>query len=166
MVKPRKKSSFHSVAHLIKKVTGNLVDHPNSKAHRLIKDWRRAVGDHVARHTEPVRLENGVLHVRVEHSVWMANLTFMKPQILQTLKKNYPQEKISDIRFREESLRSKPTTNAKKTVPSLPPAMGSEKKQAEHIVAQVQDPDLKALLGSLYESHLVRKRIDPGFNNS
>ncbi|MBF0444730.1 MAG: DUF721 domain-containing protein [Magnetococcales bacterium] len=163
MAKQRKQSGFHSVAHLIKKVTGHLVEHPNSKAHLLWRYWRRAVGDHIARHTEPIRLENGVLHVRVEHSVWMANLAFMKPQILMTLQKSYPQGKISDLRFREESLKSKPAAEAKKTVPSLPPAIKSEQQQAKLIVAKVQDPDLKVLLGRLYESHLVRKRTDPDF---
>ncbi|MBF0193304.1 MAG: DUF721 domain-containing protein [Magnetococcales bacterium] len=166
MAKPRKKGSFHSVAHLIKKVTGHMVEHPNSKAHLLWRDWRRAVGDHVAKHTEPVRLENGVLHVRVEHSVWMANLAFMKPQILQTLQKSYTKEKITDLRFREESLRSKPTAEVKKTAPTLPPAMGVEQQQAKQVVSQVQDPDLKALLGRLYESHLVRKRTDPDFDKN
>jgi hypothetical protein len=164
MAKIRKKSSFQSVAHLIKKVTGHMVEHPNSKAHLLWRDWRRAVGDHVAKHTEPVRLENGVLHVRVEHSVWMANLAFMKPQILQTMQKSYPEGKITDLRFREESLRSKPITEAKKPVPPLPPAIGSEQQKAEQIVAKVQDPDLRAVLGKLYESHLVRKRTDSDFS--
>jgi hypothetical protein len=166
MAKPRKKSSFQSVASLIKKVTGHLVEHPNSQAHLLWRDWRRAVGDHVAKHTEPVRLENGVLHVRVEHSVWMANLAFMKPQILQTMQKSYPKGKITDLRFREGSLKSKPTTAAKKAVPPLPPAIKSEQQQASQIVAKVQDPELKALLERLYESHLVRKRTDPNFSKN
>jgi hypothetical protein len=163
MSKPRRKSSFQPVGNLIKKVTGHLLDHPNSKAHRLWRDWRRAVGDHIAKHTEPIRLENGVLHVRVEHSVWMANLAFMKPTILETLQKSYPPGAIVDLRFREGSLRGKGKPAVKKVVPPLPPTLPGEKRQAQQLVADVDDQDLKTLLEKLYSSHLVRKRIDPAY---
>jgi hypothetical protein len=160
-----KKPALRPIGHLIEKVTGHLLDHPNSKAQKLWRDWRRAVGDHIAKHSEPVRLENGVLHVRVEHSVWMSNLTFMKPQILKTLQKSYQAGAIIDLRFREGSLRSKGKQEPKKPVPPLPPTLPGEERQASKLVAGVDDGDLKAMLSKLYESHLVRQRTDPRYRN-
>ncbi|MBF0358910.1 MAG: DUF721 domain-containing protein [Magnetococcales bacterium] len=163
MVKYRQKNSFQPVGDLIKRVAGDLMNHPNSKAQRLWRYWRLAVGDHVARYTEPVRLENGVLHVRVDNSVWMHNLSLLKPEIVQNLQKSYPEGAVKDLRLRQGSLRSKPVQEPKKAEPPLPPTIAEEKKKAAKIVDKVSDPDLKALLAKLYESHLVRKRIDPSY---
>ncbi|MBF0454632.1 MAG: DUF721 domain-containing protein [Magnetococcales bacterium] len=163
MAKPRKITGLQPISHLIKRVTGKMLDHPNSKAHRLWRDWRRAVGDLIAKHTEPIRLENGVLHVRVGNPAWMSNLTFMKPTILLALQKSYPDGVIVDLRFKGESLRHKVDTTPSKPPPTLPPSLPEERQKAQQLVEQVSDPDLKIMLGKLYESHLVRKRCDPAY---
>ncbi len=164
MVKKTGNHNLIPVGHLIKKVTGHMLDHPTSKAHKLWRDWRRAVGEHVAKHTEPIRLENGILHVRVEQSVWMSNLSFMKPQILQALQKHNPTATITDLRFREGSLRSK-KKKPPSTPPLPPPALPDERKRAAKLVSGVEDSELKAQLARLYESHLVRQRTDPRYRN-
>lgn len=47
--------------------------------------WERAVGTRIAHKSEPWRLEQGVLYVRVVHSVWASELGLLAPDICEKL---------------------------------------------------------------------------------
>lgn len=61
--------------------------------------WTRAVGPQIARQTEPIRIRNGVLSVKVTTSAWMQQLQFMKDDIIEKVNKAGPPQKINKIRF-------------------------------------------------------------------
>jgi hypothetical protein len=44
--------------------------------------WRKAVGDRIARRTEPGRLRGGVLTIHAASAAWAQELTFLAPDIL------------------------------------------------------------------------------------
>ena len=48
---------------------------------RILTDWRHIVGARIAHNTEPGRVHDGVLDVRVRSSSWMHELSFMTEDI-------------------------------------------------------------------------------------
>ena len=53
--------------------------------HSLIGHWRQLVGDDIADHSQPQKVEFGVLVVMVDSSVWTHHLTLLKTDILQKI---------------------------------------------------------------------------------
>lgn len=58
--------------------------------------WEEAVGAAIARHSRAVRIDDGVLHVEVDHPIWKSELHYRKQQILELL--NRGAEKCEDKR--------------------------------------------------------------------
>ncbi|MFH1144730.1 MAG: DUF721 domain-containing protein [Candidatus Eisenbacteria bacterium] len=63
-----------------------------------VLSWPRIVGPEVAAHSTALRLQRGVLWVAVSGSVWMQHLGFLKPQILEALRREFPNVRITDVR--------------------------------------------------------------------
>jgi len=57
-----------------------------SKAMGLLSHWPNIVGDSVAEHVTPKRLEKRVLTVEVDDPAWATQLKFLEAQLLSTLK--------------------------------------------------------------------------------
>jgi len=66
--------------------------------YQLILAWGRLVGAEVAAHSSALRLRRGVLWVSVSGSVWMQHIQFLKPRILQALRREFPQVRVNDLR--------------------------------------------------------------------
>jgi predicted nucleic acid-binding Zn ribbon protein len=66
----------------------------------LTEDWRALVGEQVARHARPGRLEHGTLFVYVTHSIWLSELQRNgQKQILANLQDKYGSKEIRRIRL-------------------------------------------------------------------
>ena len=65
----------------------------------ILTIWPTVVGEEIAARTEAVKIDNGVLHVAVEHSVWLQELHFMEKEILEKLKERAPRTNCRKIRF-------------------------------------------------------------------
>ena len=61
--------------------------------------WNEIVGEQIGRVTEAVRIDKGVLVVRVSTGPWRNELTLMKSTILQKINGTLGQGKVRDIRF-------------------------------------------------------------------
>ena len=59
--------------------------------------WERLVGPEVAAHSSALRVRRGVLWVAVSGSVWMQHIGFLKPRILEALKREFPDVRITDL---------------------------------------------------------------------
>jgi predicted nucleic acid-binding Zn ribbon protein len=66
---------------------------------RAMEDWPAIVGPDVARRTRAVALRDQVLLVEVSSSVWMNQLTFLKPEILIRLREAAGPGVVADIQF-------------------------------------------------------------------
>ncbi len=77
----------------------------------LEREWLNLVGEQVARHTRPGRLQHGILYVFVANSVWLAELRrFGEKAMLDNLQKEYGRTRIKGIRLQldpEPGVRSK-----------------------------------------------------------
>ncbi len=69
------------------------------RAYQVVGEWENIVGDAIARNTEIVRVENGILYVKVATSAWRNELVFMKPSILKKIRENYPDSGVEEIFF-------------------------------------------------------------------
>lgn len=61
--------------------------------------WPDIVGEQIARVTEAVRIDRGVLVVRVKNGPWRNELTMRKREILEKTNSHLKDVQIRDIRF-------------------------------------------------------------------
>ncbi|MDZ7271910.1 MAG: DUF721 domain-containing protein [candidate division KSB1 bacterium] len=64
-----------------------------------IRLWPKAVGEHIAAVTTPVRVRDGVLFVKVKSSVWRQELLFQRRHILANINKIVGDGVIRAIHF-------------------------------------------------------------------
>ncbi|MBN1755840.1 DUF721 domain-containing protein [bacterium] len=62
-------------------------------------DWERAVGEKIALQSKALRVENGVMLVKVSSPVWRMELHYLKPMILKKLNSALNNNLINDIKF-------------------------------------------------------------------
>ena len=61
--------------------------------------WNEIVGEKVAKHTEPNRVEHGVIIVKVSSPTWRQELFFQKNEIIKKINNTIGKNVIRDIRF-------------------------------------------------------------------
>lgn len=57
--------------------------------------WDKAVGPGIAKHTRPIRVQDRVLWVEVDHPIWKSELHHRKRQILDLLNSAAPKKETS-----------------------------------------------------------------------
>ncbi len=60
---------------------------PTVKSYQTLHSWPSIVGEKIARVTEPVRLKNGKLYVRVASDSWRNELLFYREEVIDKLNK-------------------------------------------------------------------------------
>jgi predicted nucleic acid-binding Zn ribbon protein len=65
----------------------------------VVRKWPELVGGKIASVTECTRVDSGVLYVRVASASWRQEISYIKPHILETIKKETPCTSIRDIVF-------------------------------------------------------------------
>lgn len=61
--------------------------------------WDGAVGKEIARHTEPQKVSQGIVFVKVDTDVWRSELVYFKNEIIQRLNKKIGKKIIQEIKF-------------------------------------------------------------------
>ncbi len=69
----------------INALLSRLGSEPISVVNSVFTDWATLVGDHVAQHVTPIKLENARLVVEVSDAAWATQMRFLEPQLLTTL---------------------------------------------------------------------------------
>ena len=86
--------------------------------YRLQKQWKTLVGEATAAHTWPTRIKFHKLHVLVDNSVWLHQLTYLKRSLVEKIQSEMTELSVDDIIFRigeipdcpeEDSLADAPT---------------------------------------------------------
>lgn len=150
----RRAGSKGPLAGLVQAIAGPLLDHPTSKACLLARDWRRVAGDELAAHTEPIRLANGALTVRVDSSAFASEISFRAPEIVQTLREQL-QIGIKAVRCKTETLKFAPAKR-----PAPPPPLRAptpeERARAAELTAGIEDSRLRRAVRGLLLVNMVR----------
>lgn len=69
------------------------------KQESAVLHWSEVVGERVAAQTEPLRVRDSILFVRVKSASWRNELVFMKAKIIQELNQSVKANVIKDIVF-------------------------------------------------------------------
>ncbi len=68
--------------------------------HTLEREWPSLVGEQVARHTRPGRMNRGILYVYVSSAPWLAELSRLgQKQILENVQKRFGESRIKSVRL-------------------------------------------------------------------
>jgi hypothetical protein len=133
---------------------------------KVFAAWKEAVGDLIARNTQPVSLVNGELTVHASHNVWVTEILMLRRHVIQEINDAVRQTAVRRLKFvvrptnqssRPKSQHFPPPRRLKlERVELAPEAL----EQIEQTVAPVEDPDLKACLKRLFIKQSQRALID------
>jgi hypothetical protein len=117
---------------------------------RLQRQWRNIVGEPIGSHTWPGQIRFKKLYLTVQNSVWLQQLTFLKPTLLEKLNREAGKELITEIVLRVGEL---PVLDSgtDSTAPPSPQSPAKEIGLAEVSAraTSVQDPELRARLAQV-----------------
>ena len=101
-----------------------VIAHQLGKVHwdffMLSRCWADIVGSHAATHTLPAWVRKGVLWIYVDSSVWVQELNFMKPQVLQQANNRLGETTLKDLRCLQQVLDRRPATERVLSTPDHP----------------------------------------------
>jgi hypothetical protein len=120
-----------------------------------VEAWRRAVGPRIVERARPLRIDGRVLTVQAATAVWVQELTFLAPTIVERLRASGFD--VGKIRFRvgpiEPALRTLEPA-ARRIVPAphpLPSAVSRE-------IAKIGDPALRQAIAKAAATNLAWQR--------
>jgi hypothetical protein len=80
----------------------------------LAAGWSDIVGDEVARHSHPARLDDGTLLVTARSNAWSQQLSFLSERVVEAVRARMPQVRLERLRFRVGKL-PEPATRPERT---------------------------------------------------
>ncbi len=124
--------------------------------HRLQQRWAEIAGAPVAAHTRPDAIRFKKLHLVVENSVWLHQLTFLKPTLIRQINAAVGRPLVSEIVLRVGDV-SVPVDRGNEAATTVGPVGGEEpvtndpavRAQAAAYADRVTDPALRARLEAL-----------------
>ncbi len=128
---------------------------PKIRENRLIGAWEQIVGKGVAEATEPARLQNRTLQVKVANSVWMQQLQFYKKLMIQKVNQFLGEPFIQDLRFiLGEKAGEEPKREKKEPIP-IRELKREEKEKIEREVGCLSDGEMREVLSRLFAKGLA-----------
>jgi predicted nucleic acid-binding Zn ribbon protein len=91
--------SAEAVGGVLGRVLDNLGLSREMTGWQAVEAWPNLVGPRVARHARAVAFRHGTLHVEVEGSAWMQELTFLKPDLARRINQHLGSELVRDVRL-------------------------------------------------------------------
>ena len=127
----------------------------------LIRGWKEIAGAKLSEHTIPLKNQNGVLIILSNHSAFANELSFMELPLKKKIIEKFPtlEKSIRSIKFIVDSTHFSTqykqfiTPLEKKNVPTFhpySPELRRLKKEAEELFFDLEDPELKEKMTSLY----------------
>lgn len=116
------------------------------KQMNVLKSWPQVVGEAISKHSQPTAIRKKNLFVKVDSSVWIAQLFHFKEKIILEFNKRQGQEVIENIYFRLGNISSfspkkEKTGNKLRTVK----LDKKDKQWIDKTVIKTKDQDLKNL---------------------
>ncbi len=67
---------------------------------KIIENWESFVGQAIANHTKPKKLQEGILHIATDSSVWRAELLLRQTEIIELINKHLNNNAIRTLKIR------------------------------------------------------------------
>jgi hypothetical protein len=154
--------SLHPISLVLEKILPAYGLKTHSVEWSLKAKWPEIVGEQVAAHSQPIRLNFKHLLVMVDSPAWAQHLTFLKPELLEKLQRSLDKETVLGIRFKVGSL----FENNPPPAPLLPPLRtrldAEETALVEEYLRPLQDQALKERMRSLIMKFFLDARKRPG----
>jgi predicted nucleic acid-binding Zn ribbon protein len=126
---------------------------------KILDAWDRVVGRAIAEVTQPARVRNRVLQVKVINSIWMQELQFHKPLMIQKLNEFLGDSLLQDLRFvlggREEKTLPESEEGHGKRSQEL---SAEERERIEKEVSRLPDLEMREILFRLFARGLTSSR--------
>jgi len=133
---------FEPIHQLIQDFSKNHVLGQKLLEARLQEEWPEIMGQTLAKHSSPESIRYHKLYLVAENSVWLQQLMFLKPSILQALHTRIPELSLVDIVLRLGPL-TVPRFQPDK-VPPAPTAPSPEHLALAHQLAKrLSNPELR-----------------------
>ena len=137
--------SFTSIQTLIKDFSKGSALGQKLAESRLQQEWETLVGQTIAKHSYPESIRYSKLYLVADNSIWLQQLRFLKPALLETIRSLLPDLSLTDVVLRMGSIpeRIPPVVPSPPVVPQ-PPVLPSP--FATGLAERLSDPELQALL--------------------
>lgn len=129
---------------------------------RIQQQWPALVGEPIGSHTWPVQIRFHKLYLLVENSVWLQQLTFLKPALLAKLNAEAGSELLTDIILRVGEIPAQQPAPAPAT-PAPSKNAPSDQELAEFAVhaAAIQDPGIRQRFREVISNYPSRALAPP-----
>lgn len=108
--------------------------------YRIRKAWPMLVGPEVARRARPRSLENGCLHVVVDNSPWLHELTLRAPELTERLHGQF--DAVRSLRFSLGTLEAEPSPPAERRDHHTVALRDDDRRDIEAAASAISDPAL------------------------
>lgn len=130
---------------------------------RVRREWLEVMGPEIAGRSEPHALANGDLHVIVDNSPWLQELTLREGELRLRLTARYGAAAIRSLRFSLGSGRDRGEPSAFQKRPDETGELTEEEKAwVEEAAAQLTDPALAALARRVLVKDALARRTRGG----
>jgi len=132
----------------------------NLEEKRILSSWDKAVGPQIAAQTQPNHIKGRTLFVRVSTSVWMQQLSFLKPDIIKQFNHLAQKEAIRNIFFSLGRIDRPPSSSPE--TPSAPVVSHVLKKRDRQMIADctecISDEELREIVKRVMTKEITHRR--------
>ena len=127
------------------------------KEYRVLGMWDRIVGAGISVHAQPAAIRGKKLTVIVDSSVWMQQLSLLRPELMEKLNRSLGENAVEGITLKLGDVR-KPGTVGEQKLVSRRSLGAEERKRIEEYIREIGDEDLRNRLRHLIERDLQRRK--------
>lgn len=125
----------------------------------LQSKWKSICGENVARHSKPVKLENKVLYINTDSSVWSNHLLLMKKQFLKNINGALKKRSVGDLKFFNGSVDNRfLKDSASETKPEKIELQEEERQKISALAGNVKNTGLQLKLMAFKAAALKREK--------
>ena len=125
----------------------------------IVRAWRDAIGDQIARNAWPARLaRDGTLHVATASSTWAFELAQLEPKLLERLREALGEAAPASLRFAPGKLPEPSMEDLRVTRTPPPEPTGEERELAAAMVSGIEDETLRKIVAKAALASLAKAR--------
>ncbi|HBO84882.1 MAG: hypothetical protein A2073_01880 [Deltaproteobacteria bacterium GWC2_42_11] len=118
----------------------------------ILKDWGRLAGSSISKFAVPVKLVGKTLYVAVSTSVWMEELKYVKPDLINKINENLGKDCVSDIIFKLGSINCF-YHDVKQNPVKERCLTAEEKMEIDNVTSGIKDNGLREIISGIIRKH-------------